>query len=104
MSNAKELRYYVMLALYFPILLYAVSTFDISEETYAVTEYEGTAVGDQTVMVGQSFEARTFLAAKRITTIGGGEEGLRPKLVPQGDLSSQGDSLLVMNTTDLLAS
>ena len=31
MSKAKELRYYVMLALYFPILLYAVSTFDISE-------------------------------------------------------------------------
>ena len=103
MSNAKELRYYVMLALYFPILLYAVSTFDISEETYAVTEYEGMAVGDQTVMVGQSFEARTFLAAKRMTTAEGEEEELRPKLVPQGDLSSQGDSLLVMNTTDLLA-
>jgi hypothetical protein len=104
MSKAKELRYYVMLALYFPILLYAVSTFDISEETYAVKEYEGMAVGDQTVMVGQPFEARTFLAAERLTTAEGEGEGeLRPKLVPQGDLSSQGDSLLVMNTTDLLA-
>jgi len=101
-SQAKELRYYIMLALYFPILLYAVSTFDVSEETYAVQDYKGVAVGDQTVLVGQPFEARTFLAAERLTTAGSGEEGFRPELVSQGNLSVRGDSMLVMNTNDLL--
>jgi hypothetical protein len=102
-SSAKELRYYVMLALYFPILLYAVSTFDVSEETFAVKEYKGVAVGEQPVMVGQSFEARTFLTAERLTTAEEEEDGVQPTLVPEGDLSTQGDSLLVMNTHDLLA-
>ncbi len=92
-----------MLALYFPILLYAVSTFDVSEETYAVKEYKGVAVGDQTVMLGQSFEARTFLAAERLTTADEEEGGVQPSLVPEGNLSAKGDSLLVMNTNDLLA-
>ncbi len=102
MSNAKELRYYVMLALYFPILLYAVSTFDVSEETYAVKEYKGVAVGDQTVVLGQSFKARTFLAAERLTTAEEEQSGVQPSLVPEGNLSARGDSLLVMETNDLM--
>lgn len=91
-----------MLALYFPILLYAVSTFDVSEDTYAVTDYEAKAVGEPTVVLGQSFQARTFLAATRLTTAEGNSEKLRPELIPQGDLLAQGDSLLVMDTDGLL--
>jgi len=92
-----------MLALYFPILLYAVSTFDISEETYGVKEYEAVAMGEQTVVVGQPFQARTFLSAKRLTTAEGDDAEIRPRLIPDGKLTSQGDSMLVMNTEDLLA-
>ena len=92
-----------MLALYFPILLYAVSTFDVSEESYAVKDYRGVALGEQTVVVGQPFKARTFLAAEQLTTAGDEQGGFRPTLVPEGNLSAQGDSLLVMNTNDLLA-
>ncbi|MFB6230008.1 MAG: GldM family protein [Salinibacter sp.] len=102
MNRTKELRYYVMLALYFPILLYAVSTFDVSEETYAVKDYQAVAVGEPTVVLGQPFEARAFLAARRLTTAGEDKKALRPQLVPRGDLSAQGDSLLVMNTSGLL--
>jgi hypothetical protein len=96
-----------MLALYFPILLYAVSTFNVSEESYAVKDYRGVAVGEQTVVVGQPFEARTFLAAERLTTAEEERGGFRPTLVPQGNasqgnLSAQGDSMLIMNTNDLL--
>jgi hypothetical protein len=101
-SNAKELRYYVMLALYFPILLYAVSTFDVSKKTYAVKDYQGVAVGDQTVMLGQPFKARTFLAAERLTTAEEDQGGVQPRLIPEGDLSTRGDSLLIMDTKDLL--
>jgi len=100
-NKTKELRYYVMLALYFPILLYSVSTFDVSEETYAVKDYTGVAVGDQTVVVGQPYEARTFLTADQLTTAEQ-DTNVQPELVPQGDLSTQGDSLLTMNTNDLL--
>lgn len=91
-----------MLALYFPILLYAVSTFDVSEETFGVKEYRAVAVGEQNVVVGQSFEARTFLSAKRLTTAEGEETELRPELIPSGNLSSRGDSVLVMDTENLL--
>ena len=66
MNKTKELRYYVMLALYFPILLYSVSTFDMDDETYAVKDYRGVAVGEQTVVVGQPYKARTFLTAERL--------------------------------------
>jgi hypothetical protein len=91
-----------MLALYFPILLYAVSTFDISGETYGVKEYEAVAVGGQDVVVGQPFEARTFLSAQRLTTAKGDGTEIRPDLIPSGKLSSRGDSVLYMNTEDLL--
>lgn len=103
MSSAKELRYYVMLALYFPILLYSVDTFDLSDETYAVKEYEAISVGEPTVVMGQEFEARSFLAAQELAEAGGDpDEGIRPELVPRGDLSAHGDSLLAMDTDDLL--
>jgi len=92
-----------MLALYFPILLYSVSTFDVSKETYAVKDYKGIAVGEQTVVVGQPFKARTFLAAERLTTANKESQGsVQPKLIPDGNLSAQGDSMLVMNTNELL--
>ena len=91
-----------MLALYFPILLYAVSTFDVSEETYAVKDYQAVAMGEPTVVVGQPFQARTFLSAQTMTTAEGNESAIQPNLIPRGNLSSQGDSLLVMNTEDVL--
>lgn len=103
MSKAKELRYYVMLALYFPILLYAVSTFDVSKSTFAVKEYQAVAVGEPTVVLGQPFKARTFLSAKRLTTADKQNASVRPTLVPQDEnLKSRGDSLLVMDTKNLL--
>lgn len=91
-----------MLALYFPILLYAVSTFDVSEETFAVQEYRAVAMGDRNVVVGQPFQARTFLSATRLTTAEGEGAGVSPKLIPSGNLSVQGDSLLTMSTEDVL--
>jgi len=91
-----------MLALYFPILLYAVSTFDVSDEAYVVKEYEGVAVGDQTVVLGQPYTARTFLSARELTTGEDENQSVRPELVPEGDLKARGDSALVMNTDDLL--
>lgn len=104
MSRAKELRYYVMLALYFPILLYAVSTIDLDEDTYAVEEYKAVALGEQTVILGQTYTARAFLAAARIRQIGNDTaQVVRPQLTAEGSLSVQGDSLLVMRTGPLLA-
>jgi hypothetical protein len=68
-----------------------------------VKDYQGVSVGEQTVVVGQPFKARTFLAAERLTTAKKEKQkSVRPKLVPEGNLSSQGDSMLVMNTDDLL--
>lgn len=91
-----------MLALYFPILLYAVSTFDVSEDTYAVTNYEAVTVGEPTIVLGQPFEARAFLAAESLTTAEGDGEELRPELIPEGNLRAEGDSLLVMDTDGVL--
>lgn len=89
----KDLRYNIMLALYFPILLYAFSTFDLSEESYAVNSLEPVVVADDMVMLGQPFEARTFLA------VGGGEG---QQLTGSGELVALGDSLLQMSTAALL--
>lgn len=105
MSSAKELRYHVMLALYFPILLYAVSTFDIERDTYAVEEYEAVAIGEPTVLLGQQFEARAFLAASTLRAVSNDTSRvIRPRLSAEGDLLAKGDSLLTMNTGELLAS
>lgn len=105
MSSAKELRYHVMLALYFPILLYAVSTFDIERDTYAVEDYRAVAVGEPTVVLGQQFQARAFLAASTLKSVESDTtRTIRPRLSAEGGLSTVGDSLLTMNTGDLLAS
>lgn len=93
MGSLKELRYRVMLALYFPILAYAFSTFDLSEDTYAVQEIQPVVMGEQTVVLGQDFSARAFLAV-------GGSEG--QKLRADGDLQVLGDSLFRMSTSTLL--
>lgn len=83
-----------MLALYFPILAYAFSTFDLSEDTYAVQEVQPVVVGEQTVVLGQDFTARAFLAV-------GGSEG--QQLQAEGDLVAQGDSMFQMATGGLLS-
>lgn len=103
MSSAKQLRYYVMLALYFPLLLYSVSTFDLSEETYAVKTYRAVSVGEPTVVLGQPFQARAFLAAEELASAEQQDATIRPRLIADGDLSALGDSVLTMNTDDLLA-
>ncbi len=90
----KELRYNIMLALYFPILLYAFSTFDISENTYAIKDLQPVVVGEETVVLGQPFEARAFLA------VGTGQG---QQLLGDSTLVAQGDSLFLMPTASLLA-
>ena len=89
----KELRYNIMLALYFPILLYAFSTFDLSENTFAVDELDPVVVGDATVVLGQPFTAQAFLA------VAGGQG---QELEAQGGLEAVGDSLFQMQTAALL--
>lgn len=93
MESIKDLRYNVMLALYFPILLYAFSTFDLSDETYVVNDIQPVVVGDQTVVLGQPFEAQAFLSVAP----GEGQE-----LVGSGGLEAVGDSLFQMSTATLL--
>ncbi len=90
----KDLRYNIMLALYFPILLYAFSTFDISENTFAVESLEPVVVGQQTVVLGQPFSARAFLAIS---------EGQGQQLLGDSALVALGDSLFQMPTGALLA-
>jgi hypothetical protein len=94
MDKVKDLRYQMMLALYFPILLYAFSTFDLSEDVYVVDAVEPVVVAEQTVVLGQPFEARAFLA------VAGSE---RPTLSGQNGLEVLGDSLFRMGTGALLA-
>ena len=89
----KELRYNIMLALYFPILLYAFSTFDLNENVYAVEDLNPVVIGEQTVVLGQPFNARAFLA------VGGGQG---QQLSGEGALIAQGDSLFQMPTALLL--
>jgi hypothetical protein len=94
LSGIKELRYYVMLALYFPILLYAFSTFDLNEETFVVESFEPVVMGSSQVVLGQKFQGRAFLA------VGGGQG---QQLIGEGALESLGDSLFSMSTGHLLA-
>ena len=97
----KELRYYVMLALYFPILLYAVSTFDLEENVYAVKEYKAVAVNEDVVVLGQPFMARTFLAAKALRSADD-TLSVKPKLVVKGPFTTLDDSMIVLPTAGLL--
>ena len=90
----KELRYNIMLALYFPILLYAFSTFDLSESTYAVGDLQPVVMGEETVVLGQPFSAHAFLAVA---------SGQGQQLQGQDALVAQGDSLFMMRTASLLA-
>ena len=94
MQGVKELRYYVMLALYFPILLYAFSTFDLDEDTYAVQGIEPVVVGETTVVLGQPFKGKAFLA------VSGGQG---QALSGTGDLEALGDSVFQMATGGILA-
>lgn len=94
MDSIKDLRYNVMLALYFPILLYAFSTFDLSDETFVVNDVRPVVVGERTVVLGQPFEAQAFL------TVASGEG---QELLGAGALAALGDSLFRMPTADLLA-
>lgn len=93
MSGIKELRYYVMLALYFPILLYAFSTFDLNDDTFVVDSFEPVIVGSKQVVLGQEFQGRAFLA------VGSGQG---QQLIGQDGLESVGDSLFSMSTGSLL--
>ncbi|MDX1531863.1 MAG: GldM family protein, partial [Rhodothermales bacterium] len=94
MSALKDLRYNVMLALYFPILLYAFSTFDLNEDVYVVEAVEPVVVGERTVVLGQPFEAQALL------TVAAGEG---QELASEGALEVVGDSLFRMPTAGLLA-
>ena len=90
------MRYNVMLALYFPILLYAVTTFDLSDDTVAINDDDlvPVVVGERTVLLGQPFEGRAFL------TLAGDAAGRT--LATEGALEVVGDSLIRMNTGTLL--
>ncbi len=93
MAGIKELRYYVMLALYFPILLYAFSTFDLNDETFVVDTFEPIVVGSDHVVLGQPFKGRAFLTVGS----GGGQQ-----LEGTGALKVLGDSMFTMSTGNLL--
>jgi len=65
-----------MLALYLPILLYAFSTFDLSDESVAAQEVSPVLVeGPETVVLGQDYDARAYLTATELAE--GGEIQLR---------------------------
>lgn len=96
MQSLKDLRYNVMLALYFPILLYAFSTFDLNENSYVVEDVQPVVVGEQTVVLGQPFEAKAFLAVAN-------GEGQSLQSTSDSALQVIGDSLFRMETASLLA-
>lgn len=75
-TQIKDLRYRVMLALYLPILLYAFSTFDLSDESVAAQEVSPMLVeGPETIVLGQDYDAQAYLAATELA--GGGQIQLR---------------------------
>ncbi len=61
--RVKTLRYQIMLALYLPILLYAMSTFDIEEDTAYFRSIESIVVGQDNMVLGQTHQAGAYLAA-----------------------------------------
>lgn len=92
--SLKDLRYNIMLALYFPILLYAFSTFDLDDDVFVVDELEPVVVAPEMVVLGEPFEAHALLAVRE----GGGQ-----RLAPEGMLTAEGNDLLRMPTAELLA-
>lgn len=95
-QGIKNLRYQVMLALYLPILLYSFSTFDLDEKTFVTTSVDPVLVAEETIVLGQPFEARTFLAAT-------GESPVTISVEEESGLEAVGDTLLRMTTGELLA-
>ena len=65
-----------MLALYLPILLYAFSTFDLSDESVAAQEVSPVLVeGPETIVLGQDYDAQAYLTATELAD--GGDIQLR---------------------------
>lgn len=65
-----------MLALYLPILLYAFSTFDLSDESVAAQEVSPVLVeGPETIVLGQDYDAQAYLTATELAD--GGDIRLR---------------------------
>lgn len=70
-----------MLALYLPILLYAFSTFDLSEESVAAQEVSPVLVeGPETIVLGQDYGAQAYLTATELAN--GGQIELRTDDAP----------------------
>lgn len=95
MNRIKDLRYKIMLALYLPILLYAFSTYDLEDESFVVQSLEPVVMGQETVVLGQPFNARAFLTV-------GDQEG--QSLAGSGSLQAIDQNTFRMETADLLAS
>jgi hypothetical protein len=65
-----------MLALYLPILLYAFSTFDLSDDSVAAQEVAPVLVeGPETIVLGQDYGAQAYLTATELAD--GGQIQLR---------------------------
>jgi len=98
-SDIKELRYKVMLALYLPILLYSFSTFDLSEQSVAAEKVEPVLVGgQQTVVLGQDYNANAYLKAAQLAK--GGQITLR---TDDEKVTVQGNEDITIPTAELLS-
>ena len=98
-GRIKELRYQVMLALYLPILLYSFSTFDLSEQSVAAEKVEPVLVGgQQTVVLGQEYNANAYLKAAQLAK--GGEITLR---TDDQKVTVQGNENIIVPTAKLLS-
>jgi hypothetical protein len=98
-GRIKELRYQVMLALYLPILLYSFSTFDLSEQSVAAKKVEPVLVGgQQTVVLGQEYNANAYLKAAQLAK--GGQITLR---TDDQKVTVQGNEGIIVPTAKLLS-
>ncbi|MFB6247237.1 MAG: hypothetical protein ABEL97_01555 [Salinibacter sp.] len=98
-ARIKELRYQVMLALYLPILLYSFSTFDLSEQSVAAEKVEPVLVGgQQTVVMGQKYNASAYLKAAQLAK--GGQITLQ---TDDQKVTVQGNETINIPTAKLLS-